>query len=125
MRNSTGVCLITLRSSPRQIAVVPYVKQKLSGYYRRNSRGILVPHCVEKEAAKLKYFPKYLNSNCYIDCSVQASLQICGCVPFYYEPIAVKYSLKVTAFLHVVFYFIRLVQKICHLSIRFRRKYEY
>ncbi|XP_014485195.1 PREDICTED: sodium channel protein Nach-like [Dinoponera quadriceps] len=37
----------------------------------------------------------YLYSNCFIDCSIQASLEICGCVPFYYEPVAVKYSLKI------------------------------
>ncbi|XP_025157957.1 LOW QUALITY PROTEIN: sodium channel protein Nach [Harpegnathos saltator] len=82
--------------SRRQIAVIPYVKKKLSGYSRLNARNELVPHCVKNEAAKLKYLPVYLYSNCFVDCSIEAALRICGCVPFYYEAVAVRYSLKVT-----------------------------
>ncbi|EFN86857.1 Sodium channel protein Nach [Harpegnathos saltator] len=72
-----------------RIAVIPYVKKKLSGYSRLNARNELVPHCVKNEAAKLKYLPVYLYSNCFVDCSIEAALRICGCVPFYYEAVAI------------------------------------
>ncbi|XP_071631096.1 sodium channel protein Nach [Temnothorax longispinosus] len=77
-----------------QISIIPSVKKKLSGYYKRNSIGKWVPKCADKKT-ELKYFPVYQYSNCFISCSIEAVLQACGCVPHYYTPIAHKYSLRI------------------------------
>ncbi|KAL6444126.1 hypothetical protein ACFW04_001813 [Cataglyphis niger] len=76
-----------------RIAVIPFNKQKIAGYYR-NSRGELVPHCAD-EKTKLKYFPTYRYSNCFTSCSIDAVQRICDCLPYYYTPIANKYSLRI------------------------------
>ncbi|KAM0730353.1 Sodium channel protein Nach [Formica fusca] len=77
-----------------RIAVIPISKQKLTGYYYRNKRGELVPRCAD-EKTKLKYFPTYRYSNCFTSCSIEAVLQACDCLPYYYAPIANKYSLRI------------------------------
>ncbi|XP_011862352.1 PREDICTED: sodium channel protein Nach-like [Vollenhovia emeryi] len=77
-----------------QISVTPFIKKKLEGYYEENSRGELVPNCAD-ESTKLKYFPLYRYSNCFTSCSIEAVLQACSCVPYYYTPVAKKYSLKI------------------------------
>ncbi|XP_072753329.1 sodium channel protein Nach [Anoplolepis gracilipes] len=77
-----------------RIGVVPFTNRKIAGYYNRNIRGQLVPRCASEET-KLKYFPTYRYSNCFSSCSIEAVQQICGCLPYYYAPIAIKYSLRI------------------------------
>ncbi|XP_036140943.1 sodium channel protein Nach-like [Monomorium pharaonis] len=76
-----------------QIAVTPFRNKKLSGYYKRNLKGEMVPICAD-EKTKIKYFPKYRYSNCFTSCSIEAIFQSCGCLPYYYTPVAKKFSLK-------------------------------
>ncbi|XP_036140306.1 sodium channel protein Nach [Monomorium pharaonis] len=76
-----------------QIAVIPFRNIKHSGYYKRNDKGEMVPMCADEET-EIKYFPKYRYSNCFTSCSIEAVFQSCGCLPYYYTPIAKKFSLK-------------------------------
>ncbi|XP_029659471.1 sodium channel protein Nach-like [Formica exsecta] len=77
-----------------RIATIPTRKEKLAGYYYRNERGELVPHCADKKT-ELKYFPAYRYLNCFTSCSIRAVLKACDCLPYYYTPIANKYSLRI------------------------------
>ncbi|XP_011685756.1 PREDICTED: sodium channel protein Nach [Wasmannia auropunctata] len=76
-----------------QISVTPVVNSKLSGYYRDSHTGKMTPNCADVKA-KLKYFPTYRYSNCFTSCSINATLNICGCLPYYYTPITIKHSIK-------------------------------
>ncbi|CAL1676265.1 unnamed protein product [Lasius platythorax] len=77
-----------------RVKVVPFSKRELAGYYRRNSHGKLIPHCAD-EKTKLKYFPTYRYSNCFTSCTIETIQQTCDCLPYYYTPIANKYSLRI------------------------------
>ncbi|EFN64598.1 Sodium channel protein Nach [Camponotus floridanus] len=80
-------------SEELRVSIVPFTKRNLPGYYRRNSRGGWTPICIDKN--NLKYFPAYRYSNCFTSCSIEAVLEICGCIPYYYAPVADKYSLRI------------------------------
>ncbi|XP_032681728.1 sodium channel protein Nach-like isoform X2 [Odontomachus brunneus] len=77
-----------------RVAVNPSIRKKLNGYFRKKDNE-QTPHCVDAIDVSLKYLPVYLYSNCFTECSIRASLEICGCVPYYYESMAIEYSLKI------------------------------
>lgn len=79
----------------RQVSITPLVKKKLDNYYQVDkTTGRSVPHCIN-DTTFLKYFPSYRYPNCFVSCSIDATVKICGCVPYYYVPMAKKYSLRV------------------------------
>lgn len=45
------------------------------GFSRRN--------CYFSDEKRLRFFNKYSNENCNTECRSNASLEICGCIPFY------------------------------------------
>ncbi|XP_066598548.1 sodium channel protein Nach-like isoform X2 [Prorops nasuta] len=54
-----------------------------------------------KYDSDLPFFPGYLNSNCYISCQLEASLEICGCIHYYYQPMAVYASKRVCDYVDI------------------------
>ncbi|XP_029159943.1 sodium channel protein Nach-like [Nylanderia fulva] len=81
-----------------RVSVIPFTKREIGEYYYRNSHGKLVPHCADEKTNKLKYFPTYRYSNCFTVCSIDAIYETCDCLPYYYTPIAEKYSLRICNF---------------------------
>ncbi|RLU22997.1 hypothetical protein DMN91_005275 [Ooceraea biroi] len=77
------------------ISVTPLVKSfKTIEHSHQDDAGDLVLHCAD-ETFKLKYFPTYQYTNCFISCAIRAVVQLCGCVPYYYAPVADMYSLRI------------------------------
>ncbi|XP_076178172.1 sodium channel protein Nach isoform X2 [Ptiloglossa arizonensis] len=77
-----------------QIGIKPELIEKPEGFYHYNKNDEIVPVCISNNKNNLLYFPTYRYMNCYADCRLRAMIQICGCVPFIFNQIAVYNHLK-------------------------------
>ncbi|KAG7189338.1 hypothetical protein KM043_016991 [Ampulex compressa] len=76
-----------------QLNIWPYVNIRPSGLYHHEEGGKIKPECVHNDQEQLKYLPKYRYANCYVNCRMEAMLQICGCLPYEYDPVIKKHAL--------------------------------
>ncbi|CAK9817071.1 Pickpocket protein 11 [Anthophora plagiata] len=71
-----------------EIAIRPMAIFKPEGLYHRNKDNELTPVCITDKANPLEYIPVYRNSNCYVNCRAKLMYNLCGCLPFIFDPIA-------------------------------------
>lgn len=74
----------------------PIIKRKPSDLRNEYIDGAIKPDCISNsENSKLRFFIEYQQSNCFANCLIADIYDACGCLPYYYAPMANYTSLPV------------------------------
>lgn len=76
---STQKIIAIGRESLLQLSGTRYICSKDVRYLNSEDRK-----CVYPDEQSLKYFSKYSESNCMVECNLNHILNICGCKPYFY-----------------------------------------